>query len=422
MKKSSDNQIKIFIPFSSTLNTGDAGILISTLNSIKRGFGLGAVVLVGSHQAAIASKYYPDVDYMEFRPNFNDRIFRRGLTKIPRNYFILYFRKIFGFLPVFLFTGYEKQLIRHIKTSDLILAPGGGYLTDAYFLQFNLALLAWIVKKANKPLVFYAQSVGPVWKNQTIKHLRFILGKSKAVILRDFESVEHLNKIFHTIPENVSVSADEAFTYKELPTSHYEIKNHIGISVRDWNFSNTGHPHQKTMQIFIKNMQHLCEDLIRKYNCKISFLSTCQGNAEYKDDSAVAIDILSGVDEAFRSKIEVDRNYYPLDKLIEKFAEFDMFIGTRMHSIIFNFLNLTPCLGIVYEFKTRELFKRIDLENLLFDMHSPEYAKLWETACYIFENKLEIRNKLKQQIPRLQSMALNNITIIKNATSNNQAK
>ncbi len=415
MPNFSENPIKIFIPFSSTLNTGDAGILMSTLNSIKRGFKDEAEVLVGSHQSSTVSKYYPEVNYMKFTENLNDRIFYRGITKIPRNYFILLYSKLFGLIPSFLLTGYEKQLIHNIKTSDLIFSPGGGYLTDAYHLQFNLALFRWIIKRVKKPLVFYSQSIGPIWKKQTISHLKFILSKSRAVILRDFESVDHLKKIFPTLPENMFISADEAFTFKSLPKKPYQVKNHIGISVRDWSFSNTGHPHQKTMEVFKENMKQLCEDLIQKYNCKITFISTCQGNADYKDDSIVAMDILSRINATFTSNIEVDRNFYPLDNLIKKFADFDVFIGTRMHSIIFNFLNLTPCLGIVYEFKTRELFKRIDLENLLFDMHSEDYPKLLASAEYLIEHKQEIHHKLQQKIPELKTLALKNIGFIKNA-------
>ncbi|MCF8364473.1 MAG: polysaccharide pyruvyl transferase family protein [Bacteroidales bacterium] len=416
MKLNRTDKIKILIPFSTMLNTGDAGIMISTLNSIKRSYGEGAFVLIGSHQVAKATEYYPEINYMEYKPNLNDRIFRRGLTKIPRNYLILLVRNVFGILPNFLLTGYEKQLIQNIKSSDLVISPGGGYLTDAYHLQFNLALFSWIIQSAKKPLVFYAQSIGPIWRKQTIRHLRFILHNARAIILRDFESVDHVKKIFGTLPENFSVSVDEAFTFKSLPTTKQLNKNHLGISVRDWNFSNTGHPHQKTMQLFKNNMKQLCEDLIKKYNCKITFLSTCQGNAEYKDDSVVAMDIVSQIDPAFTMNINVDRNFYSLDALIQKFANFDVFIGTRMHSIIFNFLNLTPCLGIVYEFKTRELFKRIGLENLLFDMHSPDYEKLLETASYLFENKEKIHSTLQQKIPALVGMASKNIEIIKNAT------
>ena len=62
-----DKKIKIFIPFSSTLNTGDAGILISTLNSIRRVFGEECEVLVASHQSEIAKEYYPFINLYENR-------------------------------------------------------------------------------------------------------------------------------------------------------------------------------------------------------------------------------------------------------------------------------------------------------------------------------------------------------------------
>jgi colanic acid/amylovoran biosynthesis protein len=405
-------KIKILIPFSSTLNTGDAGILISTLNSIKREFGESATVLVASHQKAIAEKFYPEINYMDDKINFNDRLFKSSKTLFLRNYLILFLYRIFGIIPGILLTGHEKKLKDEILKADIILAPGGGYLTDSYFMQFNLALFDFILKK-EKRLYFYSQSIGPFWRWTTKKFLKNPLHKAGLVILRDAESLEHIKKLLGKKPDNIFESADEAFTYRQPEFNKSDNNGHVGISVRDWNFSNSEYSSDIAMNNYKTNLKKTCEFLVDEYNYDITFISTCQGNKEYRDDSKLAVEIFDMIDSKYQKKITVIRDYYTLDYLVDYFKHFDFFIGTRMHSIIFNFLNLTPCLGIVYEFKTSELFKRIGLDNYIFEMYSDDFDLLKTKIIHLIKNLEKITEQLSIEIPKLRNLALNNMRLVK---------
>ena len=246
-----------------------------------------------------------------------------------------------------------------------------------------------------------------------MKFIEPILKKTKFIILRDNESASHIKKIMGSVPKNCVISVDEAFTFCDLYDEKRDEKKKIGISVRDWNFSNTKETYKKSIQNYISNIKNICEFLIKEFDYEITFISTCQGENEYKDDSILALDIKASVEEKYRKSIIVNRDFHRPKQLIEIFREFDFFIGTRMHSIIFNFLNLTPCLGIVYEFKTKELFNRISLNEYLFDMYSEDYELFKKKIINLIENKYEIRKILKKEIPRLQLMAKENIEIIK---------
>lgn len=407
------NNVKIFIPFSSTLNTGDAAILLSTINSIKRKFGRKSDITVGSRHAKTAKKYYPEIHFMKSSRSFNDFLFKKWIVRIPRDYFILFFQSIFGCIPIFLFSDYEIQMLKEIRKADFVLAPGGGYLTDSYYLAFKLVIFNFVIKQ-NKNLFLYSQSIGPIWKKTSLKFLEQILTKTKFIILRDNKSASNIKKIMGSVPENCVVSVDEAFTFCDLYDEKRDEKKKIGISVRDWNFSNTKETYKKSIQNYISNIKNICEFLIKEFDYEITFISTCQGENEYKDDSILALDIKASVEEKYRKSIIVNRDFHRPKQLIEIFREFDFFIGTRMHSIIFNFLNLTPCLGIVYEFKTKELFNRISLNEYLFDMYSEDYELFKKKIVSLIENRFEIRKILKKEIPRLQLMAKENIELIKN--------
>ncbi|MCK4695558.1 MAG: polysaccharide pyruvyl transferase family protein [Candidatus Cloacimonetes bacterium] len=406
-------KVKVFIPFSSTLNTGDAAILLSTINSIKKAFANNCEIIVASYQAKIAKKHYPEVNYMDFKGSFKDKIFKKGKTRIPRNYFILFFQLIFGFIPKILLTNFELQMLNSIKKADIILAPGGGYLTDSYYIQFHLALFNYVISKGKK-LYFYAQSIGPFWKKTTCRFLKSIFLKTDFIILRDSESVKNLKKLLVRIPKQCVLSVDEAFLLCSINQETRVESKKIGISVRDWNFSNTKKSYKKSINNYKNNLKNICEFLIKEYNYSITFISTCQGRGEYKDDSVLALKIWNIVDEKYKKNITVNCEFHRPEELVELFCEFDLFIGTRMHSIILNFLNLTPCLGIVYEFKTKELFNRITLGDYIFDMYSGNYDLFKSKVIKLIENKSRIRQKLKVEIPKLQKLARKNIESIKN--------
>jgi colanic acid/amylovoran biosynthesis protein len=408
-----DKKINIFIPFSSTLNTGDAGILISTLNSIKRVFGKECEVLVASHQSEIAKKYYPSINYMETGSNINDKIFNKSITRIPRNYFILLFDYVFNFTPKLLLTDHEIKLLKEIDKADIVLSPGGGYLTDSYFIQFSLALYNYTLRR-NKILYFYSQSIGPIWRKSSIFFLRRILRRAGKIIVRDHESIQHLTKLFPTLPDNVFESADEVFTLKQPELTKKTETKMIGISVRSWNFSNVNVSREEGMLNYSKTIQQACRHLIDNYNYKITFISTCQGHKEYIDDSKTAARIVSQLEDRYQSSITIDVEFHPLNELIEIYNSFDVFIGTRMHSIIFNFLNLTPCIGIIYEFKTSELFERIGLEKYLFEMQSSDQDEFISKIDDLILNKNLIQQQLQNEIKKLRAVSLQNMIHVHN--------
>ncbi len=405
--------VKIFIPFSSTLNTGDASILLSTISSIKKAFNNKCEIIVASNQATIAKKYYKEINYMDFKSSFKDKIFKKGRTKIPRNYFILFYQYIFGCFPRILLSDFENQLLNSINKADIIIAPGGGYLTDSYYMQFNLALFNYSIG-LRKKLYFYAQSIGPFWKKTTFKFLKPIFLKSDFILMRDNESVQHLKKLLGKIPSNCAVTADAAFSLCDIYKKEKVESKKIGISVRDWDFSNIKKSHKKSIGNYKNNLKDICEFLVEEYNYNITFISTCQGNEEYKDDSILALEIKAIVDEKHQKNITVNREFHRPEELIEIFREFDFFIGTRMHSIILNFFNLTPCLGIVYEFKTKELFNRISLGEYTFDMHSENYNLFKSKIISIIKNRYKIMQKLETEIPKLQELSKKSIELIKN--------
>jgi colanic acid/amylovoran biosynthesis protein len=410
-------KINILIPFTTPLNAGDACILLSTLKLIKIAFGDNYDVTVVSHQAGISKKYFPDISFMDDGMSFNNVLYFKTLKY--RNYFILYSEFLTSIFPKFLLVRHEKKLLKFIANADIVLFPGGGYFTDSYKIQYMLSIVHYTIRK-NKKLYLDAQSIGPFWKKTTKRFFKTIVNGIRLVILRDEESLVHLKKIFHDLPNNIKLTVDEGFAFSDI---NYEVRpkfKKVGISVRDWNFSNFDKPYHESIENYINNIKRICEFLVEKYGYHITFISTCQGIKEYKDDSIMARKIIDRIDIKYKNMVELNQSFHRPEELMEIFKSFDFFIGTRMHSIILNLLNLTPCIGIVYEFKTSELFKRICLEEYFFYMYSDDFELFKTIVQKLIENRTEIINTLKREVPKLQKMAMENMDLVKKDFMANQ--
>jgi colanic acid/amylovoran biosynthesis protein len=64
----------------------------------------------------------------------------------------------------------------------------------------------------------------------------------------------------------------------------------------------------------------------------------------------------------------VDASFHTPDQLMTLVKTFDFVVATRMHMMIMSLCVGTPVLPIAYEFKTKEVAKRIGVADLLLDI------------------------------------------------------
>ena len=96
-------------------------------------------------------------------------------------------------------------------------------------------------------------------------------------------------------------------------------------------------------------------------------MSTCQGESgyAYRDD-----EVASEIRERMRHKDHaiIDRSFNTPENFMEKAAGLDIVLGTRMHACILAMLAGVPSVNVEYEFKSRELYNRLALEDLIVDI------------------------------------------------------
>ncbi|WP_292635361.1 polysaccharide pyruvyl transferase family protein [Mesorhizobium sp.] len=133
------------------------------------------------------------------------------------------------------------------------------------------------------------------------------------------------------------------------------------------------------MRRYIDSVREIATILVRDHGKQVTFVSTCQGVPEYAhDDSKTARKIVAELDPEIARNVSVDASFHTPEQLMALVKGFDFVVATRMHMMIMSLCVGTPVLPIAYEFKTKEVAKRIGVADLLLDIDTvtpPEAAE-----------------------------------------------
>lgn len=358
--------MKILITNAVSLNAGDAAILRGAVSILRGTFGNDMAVAVYDSKAETAKRHYPEFHY---RPALYDQVRSAakgaGRAKLAILFVLLLaalWKRPVGRRLAHRLSPRLRDSLEEYARADLIVATGGTYLVPAYRLfpkvfDFLVALLL------GRPLILFTQSMGPFPPGRDRWLLRWALCRARLILVRDDASRRHLAEL--GVPEgSVVQAADAAFALARLdrpvrrfPPSGRPMR--VAISVRDWPHFRNEAP-TMGMQRYLAAMAKLTRILVEEHGVGVTFLSTCQGVPEYwTDDSRVADKVVGLLPGAVRSHVTVDRAFYRPEHLIERLAEHDAVVATRMHVGILALCAGVPVLPIAYEFKTSELFRAL---------------------------------------------------------------
>ncbi len=401
--------MKVVIINSVPLNTGDEALLLAITQALYQRFGKVEIDVCCTQEELCRQhiqgyRFHPDYEYTLYR--FPSTLFGRGMIFFKKVVFKLFgFKTYLKYFP-FLRSKEERKNIRLFQTADLIISSPGGYLHDFYYYQarFLTFKLLFFLKK---PLFLIAQSIGPFWKEALFENNRNILNQVQAISVREAYSYDHIQKLGVQRPA-ITITTDQAFALhdpKQLtPKKKPQKPLQIVMNIRWWK-------DQAQTTTLIAQAIQFCAWLIETHQTKITFLSTCQGIADYRDDSQIAKQIVEQLPKTLHAYITIDdRHYHPLE-LIQKSSEFDAYIGMRLHGAILAMLGGTPALNIGYEDKTKGIYEMLNLSAYMFD-HGDGINK-WQLVTNRFLDNLDnIQQQLPLALDRAKTKANANIDIL----------
>ena len=290
------------------------------------------------------------------------------------------------------------KIMSEMKRSDIFISGGGSLLQDVTSLRsipyyLGLIFMALIFKMKT---IFFAQGVGPV-KNKIFRFLiEKVLNGVDYLSVRDENSKMFLEDI--GIQKNkINIIDDPVFGLNDLDLENGQEKKknvgiqNIGVSVRNWH-SNS----------YLNSLVEFLNILGQKNNILITIIPFHQGR-DLK------------ISKKLQDRLEVDsqvRRYTDdLDEVNEFYKTLDLFIGVRLHSLIFSAVNGIPFIGISYDPKTDSLIEemgyqdKITTENITVDKLQSTYNKIMNQEDDIKDQIIKIvrskRKNIKNSLAQL---------------------
>ncbi|UXN61361.1 polysaccharide pyruvyl transferase family protein [Phyllobacterium zundukense] len=394
--------MKIIVENTVCLNTGDAAILLAIRHILRKVWGEDLRFQVFDSQPEVAARLYPSKEYpdLEFHKLLSESVFKysydqnvlKNAVKPLYNRIVLEALRRFGrggSIDKMLFGESDRRSLEIYRDADLVITTGGTYLVENYNLERRLNQFR-IDAIVGKDPVFFTQSLGPFNKDYNRQELKPVFDRSPLILLRDSRSRDHIVDLVddpgkcHVVADAVFALADTDRIAGILAADQTPKTGRVAISVRHWNYVKGG---GDGMRRYLDSIRNIVTKLVRDQGKEVTFLSTCQGVPEYAhDDSKAAKAIVAELDPEIASHVSVDASFHTPEQLMALVKGFDFVVATRMHMMIMSLCVGTPVLPIAYEFKTKEVAKRIGVSDVLLDIDTVTVEEAGEKLDTFIQN------------------------------------
>ena len=412
----------------SSYNGGDAAILSGMVQSLKKRIPDAEFLVLSSFPEAVreVNKINEVSDVLVYVTNnrLRNTAGKIGLSFLvpPKGTFKMLRYIIWGIFRKreidfkWILNSKEREIAEAYYQADLIIGCGGGNINDNYKpgilgRLFNL----WFGKFLGKPVMIYAQSLGP-FNTRFYRFLsRYVFNKIDLITVRDVTS----KNIVEDIGVNKTpayITADAAITLEPSNKKIDKIlkeelfnkeKPVVGITVRTWRFG-FKNPNEINKNL-IYSIAILGDYLIEQNKFQLVFFSTVVDKGRYKsagEDMETVLKIISMMKH--KNKVRIIKSEYPPEELKRICGQMDIVIGTRMHSLILSSTMNVPVIGIEYEFKTADYLRSIGQEKYLFKFDAVTFDGLKDKVEEIWKNKETIKNEIRTHVKNLEEKSFEN--------------
>lgn len=302
-------------------------------------------------------------------------------------------------------------IIRVLSHSDLLISGGGSLLQDVTSdrsLYYYLSIMI-LAKKLGKPVMLYAQGIGPVRGSMAQGAMRYIGNMVDLITVRDEGSRDELKRLnVRTPPVYVTADPVVAMHPVDKQIGRSILRRHglegaaplVGISVREW----------KDWSHYKQVLAQAADRITAEFGARIVFLPM-----QCPEDLTVAKKIAGRTCR----QATVLNEKYTTSELLSIIGNMDMLIGVRLHALIFAAIMHVPMIGISYDPKIDRFLETLGerhvgtLKNVTVDHLLDKVRSLWqeldrpnkrreerirglqEKACYNAELAMELIGKFQ---------------------------
>ncbi len=306
----------------------------------------------------------------------------------------------------------HRAFLEALLSADIVIAAPGNYLYSSG--RLGLALLLALLNQlfavaANRPIYLFPQTIGPLIRWWEYHFLTYVLAASRLIFLRDTVSIHALAA--GTRPWRALVVPDMAFAIRRLDSSlgqelltRYSVPIGegplLGVTVLDWERLHRRFTRQTEYEIAVARAMDF---FVRKFDGYVVVFPQVRGPSEAENDLLPSRRVCARVQH--RERVYLVEEVPSTRHLISAYGLMDLFLGTRLHSVLFALTQGVPVLAIAYQAKTLGVLQTVGLESWVIPIESVEadalqarLTALWVEREVVHARLLKIKEQMWQQV------------------------
>lgn len=250
--------------------------------------------------------------------------------------------------------------------ADLVVAGGGGYLYSRRRLinltLVHTALTVGACVLAGKNVVMMPQSIGPIRSRRDRWLVRYILGATTTIVVRERFSLETVRAL--TPDRAVRICPDVALIWGQAESSvqveAVAARPVVVLVVMDWLWAR---PSAGSLKGYVEGMAALATDLhSRGIDVRLT------GNSRIPEHGQDDLAIAAAIRDIARESAHIVGSTSDVSELARCFGEASVVVGTRLHSALLALAVGTPAIAVAYQPKAPGSYELLGLSDWCTDV------------------------------------------------------
>jgi polysaccharide pyruvyl transferase WcaK-like protein len=320
----------------------------------------------------------------------------RWALSLIRAELLVWTMRILGDRALMLVSREDREFFRTLGDADVVVAKGGSYLHslgglgEVIYLWRMLYPLR-IAHAYRRRTVLLGVSFGERYSSLTKAMIRTALRSRVQIYAREPLSLAFARSELSIGDEDLQLIPDVAFlTAGETPARPAGDELRIGVTVRCSPFPDASPA--LALERYKQALEHVLGDILRADSrARVSFIPQVLEDIPLARDIAAALECPDRV-EAFDADLS-------LDELLALYAELDVLIGTRLHSIILAAVTGIPFVHIVVErSKSNGTLEMLGMESAGVPYEKITESDLMRAVQHALANRDEISERLRVRV------------------------
>jgi colanic acid/amylovoran biosynthesis protein len=392
-------------------NKGDAGILLGIVSMLKKQYGEENIEInILSFTPEVDGKHYCEdkcikkvcSNTLNPHPYKHTKIGKfLAITKLFARMCKLYLASKISLKKL---TEKEESL-KILNDSDLIIVCGGGFLGGKKYDSLMHVFQIYLDTLFKAKVIIMGTSIEPMQNSFIKRKTENVLKRVDFVFARENITYEYLKTFlpqekFKQIPDMAFMLPEENRNFKIIDDLRQKTDLIIGITVRKWNFPNLNISAKEAMENYENVVAQMMEKYIEEKNAYFVFVP--QVTVYTGNDIIEAKKIKEKLLKNQEHFIVLEDDFSP-NEIKSLIGNFEIFIGTRMHSNIFAISMKVPLVAIAYEKKTNGIMETAGLSDYIVEMDTITLDELEKKVEKALASKEEIKAKLEKKVPELKA-------------------